>query len=76
VLRRKRFTRYIEMNERGLNSIDETAARLGLCPGTIRMWVAAGRIEKVKLGRRVLIHEREIERLIAQNTIPRLPEHK
>jgi excisionase family DNA binding protein len=66
----------MEMNERGLNSIEETAARLGLRPGTIRMWVAAGRIEKVKLGRRVLIHEREIERLIAENTIPRLLERK
>ena len=34
------------------------------------MWVAAGRIEKVKLGRRVLIHEREIERLIAKHDPP------
>jgi excisionase family DNA binding protein len=64
----------MEINPKGLNSIEATAARLGVRPVTIRMWAAARRIEKVKLGRRVLIPEREIERLIAENTIPRLPE--
>ena len=63
------------MTAKGLNSIEVTAARLGVRPVTIRMWAAARRIEKVKLGRRVLIPEHEIERLIAENTIPRLPEH-
>jgi excisionase family DNA binding protein len=61
---------------RGLNSIEQTAARLGVKPVTIRMWAAARRIARVKLGRRVLIPESEIERLILENTIPRLPESK
>jgi excisionase family DNA binding protein len=57
-----------------LNSIEETARRTGLRPGTIRKLAAMRRIAKVKLGRRVLISESEITRLITENTIPRLPE--
>jgi excisionase family DNA binding protein len=63
----------MEVRSKGLNSIEATAARLGVRPITIRTWAAARKIEKVKLGRRVLIPESEIERLIAENTIPRLP---
>lgn len=59
-----------------LNSIEETARRTGLRPMTIRMWASTRRISKVKLGRRVLIPETEILRLIAENTIPRLPERE
>ena len=57
-----------------LVSIENAAARLGLRPVTVRQWANRRLIERVKLGRRVLISEREIERLISENTIPRLPE--
>jgi excisionase family DNA binding protein len=49
---------------------DEAAAALGIKPGTIRLWGAQRKIATVKLGRRRLIPEREISRLIAENTIP------
>jgi excisionase family DNA binding protein len=57
-----------------LVSIESAAARLGLRPVTVRQWANRRLIERVKLGRRVLISEREIARLISENTIPRLPE--
>jgi len=55
-----------------LVSIESAAARLGLRPVTVRQWANRRLIERVKLGRRVLISEREIARLISENTIPRL----
>ena len=62
----------MQIRDKGLNSIEATAARLGVRPVTIRMWAAARKITKVKLGRRVLIPEAEIQRLIEENTVPRL----
>jgi excisionase family DNA binding protein len=59
-----------------LISVPEAAARLGLRPVTIRMWAAARKISRVKLGRRVLIPASEIERLIECSTIPALPERR
>lgn len=56
-----------------LVSIREAADRTGLRPVTIKLWAASRKLSCVKLGRRVLISEREIERLIAENTVPRLP---
>jgi excisionase family DNA binding protein len=57
-----------------LVSIEEGARRLGLRPVTLRAWANARKIARVKLGRRVLIPTREIDRLIDQSTIPALPE--
>jgi len=57
-----------------LISVENAARRLGLRPVTVRQWANARRIERVKLGRRVLIPQYEIERLISENTIPRLPQ--
>jgi excisionase family DNA binding protein len=56
-----------------LLSMEEAARRLGLRPVTVRMWAAARRIAKVKLGRRVLIPVAEVERLISENLTPALP---
>jgi excisionase family DNA binding protein len=56
-----------------LVTIDEAARRLGLKPVTIRMWAAARKIARVKLGRAVRIPESEIERLIERNISPALP---
>jgi excisionase family DNA binding protein len=57
-----------------LVSIKEAADRTGLRPVTIRLWAASRKLSCVKLGRRVLISDRELERLISENTVPRLPE--
>jgi excisionase family DNA binding protein len=57
-----------------LISIKEASDRTGLRPVTVRLWASSRRLSCVKLGRRVLISEREIERLIAENTVPRVPE--
>lgn len=56
-----------------LLSIEETAERLGLKPVTVRMWAASRKISRVKLGRRVLIPESEIERLTQEHLIPAVP---
>lgn len=52
-------------------TVAETAKRLGMKEQTIRLWIFLRRIEHVKLGRSVRIPEVEIERLIAEGTIPR-----
>jgi len=64
----------MEMSSR-LLSVEEVAWRLGLKPVTVRLWLAGRKIARVKLGRRVLIQESEVERLIRSSTIPALPEH-
>jgi len=64
------------MLKQNLLSIPEAAARLGLKPVTIRQWASGRKLARVKLGRRVLIPESEIERLIAQNLTPALPERQ
>ena len=62
------------MLKQNLLSIPEVAARLGLKPVTVRLWANSRKLARVKLGRRVLIPEGEIERLIAQNLTPALPD--
>jgi len=64
------------MAKSNLVSIPEAAARLGLKPVTIRQWASARKLARVKLGRRVLIPEAEIERLIEANLTPSLPERR
>lgn len=58
------------MNNTELISIEEAARRLGLRPVTVPTWASARKIARVKLGRRVLIPIREIDRLIERSTIP------
>jgi excisionase family DNA binding protein len=53
-----------------LISVEEAARRLGLKQVTIRLWVACRKMTSVKLGRRVLIPESEIDRLIKQGLRP------
>jgi excisionase family DNA binding protein len=58
-------------NMEKLLSIEESAARLGLKPVTVRLWAAEKKLSRVKLGRRVLIPESEVNQLIEENLIPR-----
>jgi excisionase family DNA binding protein len=47
-----------------LKSIEETADTLGLSAWTVRRYVQTGKIRPVRLGRRVLIEQSEIQRVI------------
>jgi excisionase family DNA binding protein len=52
-----------------LIGIQEAAAAIGLSPWTVRQYVRNGRIRGVKIGRRVLIEPRELERLVESGQI-------
>lgn len=53
-----------------LLTVAESASELGLKPGTLRAWISQRRIGIVRLGRAVRIPLEEIERLIAEGTLP------
>ena len=47
-----------------LVSIEQAADLLGVSPWTIRKWVGTNRIRVVRLGRRVLLEQPELRRII------------
>jgi len=49
-----------------LHSIDPAAYRLGVSPWSLRVWIRQGAIRATRLGRRVLIPESEIQRVVAE----------
>ena len=51
-------------------TVRQASDRLGLRESTIRAWIAQRRIGIVRLGRAVRIPSEELDRLIAENTIP------
>jgi excisionase family DNA binding protein len=53
-----------------LQSFAEAAVILGVKDVTLRTWARREQISSVRLGRRRLISENEIQRLIAENTVP------
>jgi excisionase family DNA binding protein len=53
-----------------LKSIEQAAGLLGISPWTVRSFVRSGKLKPVRLGRRVLLAEDELERLIAQGQKP------
>jgi excisionase family DNA binding protein len=57
-----------------LISVEDAAHRLGLRPVTVRKWVSGRKLGCVRLGRRVLLSELEVERFINTHTVPALPE--
>lgn len=57
-----------EMTDR-LRSIQEAADRLGISPWTVRRLADRGELRSVRMGRRVLISEREIVRVINNGTV-------
>jgi len=53
-----------------LRSIEEAAGLLGISPWTVRSYVKTGKLKPVRLGRRVLLAEDELERLVAEGQEP------
>ena len=49
-----------------LFNIKEAASKLKVSPLTLRGWIYKGRLTPVKLGRRVLLTEAELERFIEE----------
>ena len=47
-----------------LKSVQQAAKLLGISPWTVRSYIRNGRIKPVRLGRRVLVSEDELERLV------------
>jgi len=56
-----------------LQTIDEVAKRLRLKTPTVRRWVFLRKLDYVKVGGLVRIPESEIERVIQEGTVHRLP---
>ena len=50
-----------------LMSIEEAAGLLRISPWTVRAWIREGRLRPVRLGRRVLLSETELERLVTES---------
>jgi excisionase family DNA binding protein len=53
-----------------LLTVKQVAARLGLQEGTIRTWLARGRLPKVRCGRAVRVPASAIKDFIKRNTVP------
>jgi len=51
---------------RALKSVEEAAGLLGISPWTVRSYIKTGRVRPVRLGRRVLLEEAELERFVAE----------
>lgn len=47
-----------------LISVEQAADVLGVSPWTIRKWISTNRIRIVRLGRRVLLEQSELRRII------------
>jgi excisionase family DNA binding protein len=58
--------------EKRLVSVTEAEAMTGVSRWTWRRWAYDGRIVSTKLGTRLLIPVKEIERLVAEGTRPRI----
>jgi excisionase family DNA binding protein len=53
-----------------LLSIKAAAELLSISPYTVRSYVRTGQLKPVRIGRRVLLAETELERLIAESQAP------
>jgi excisionase family DNA binding protein len=54
-----------------LLTVSEVAARLAVKESTVRAWLLSRRLSRVRVGRRaVRVPVKEVERIIAEGTIP------
>lgn len=57
-----------------LESIESAARILSLSPWTIRAYIRKGKIQPVRIGRRILVQESELRRIVEQGrTDPTAP---
>lgn len=59
-----------------LLTVPEFADALTLKASTIRAWISSRRVAAVHLGRAVRIPASEVQRIVAEGTIPALPESR
>jgi excisionase family DNA binding protein len=52
-----------------LKNVGEAAGLLGISPWTVRGYIREGKLIPVRLGRRVLLEEAELERFVAERKI-------
>jgi excisionase family DNA binding protein len=75
---KRRMDKGAQMAQREMSanllSVGEAEAQTGVSRWTWRRWAYDGKVASVKLGRRLLIPAAEIDRLVAENTRPRLAE--
>ena len=50
---------------KALKSIEEAAGLLGISPWTVRSYIKTNKLRPVRIGRRVLLGEDELERFVA-----------
>lgn len=55
---------------RGMISVEEAAAVLGVKASTVRSWILHRKISYTKVGRSVRIDPAECERIISEGTMP------
>lgn len=48
-----------------LHDIPSAARLLSVSPWTVRLWIREGKLRPVRLGRRVLLEEEELEKFVA-----------
>jgi excisionase family DNA binding protein len=53
-----------------LYDVEKTAELMSISPWTVRSYIRTGHITPVRIGRRVLIEQKELERVIAQGRQP------
>lgn len=58
-----------EDDDNRLLGLREVAERLGLSLHTVRRWASQRRLPVVKLGKRVLVAEKDLEKLVAENRV-------
>lgn len=51
---------------KALKSVEEAAGLLGISKWTVRSYITEGRLPAVRLGRRVLLEETELEKFVAE----------
>jgi len=64
----------MDHRETRLLSLPEAAVRLGISHWTVRKWATTGQIDSVVLGRRRLIPEDAINKMIKKNYVAATPE--
>jgi excisionase family DNA binding protein len=53
-----------------LRSVEQAAVLLAISPWTVRSYIKTGKLKPVRLGRRVLLAEDELERLVTESQEP------